>query len=110
MGTLESTERYDHVSPATEREVGASVDRFEITGVLGRGGMGVTYAARDPQLGRPVALKLVTAFSTADATERLLREARALAMVSHPNVVTMFEAGTTRGEIWIAMELVGGGT
>src|SRR5262245_31358287 len=106
MGHLELTER---VSPG-DREIGSSVDRFAITGVLGRGGIGVTYAARDPQLGRTVALKLVTAFSTADAPARLLREARALAMVSHPNVVTVFDAGSTAGEVWIAMELVTGGT
>ncbi len=67
---------------------GDRVGRYLVQGTLGMGGMGVVYRARDPELGRAVAIKLVRAGSSADATaqERLLREAQALAQIAHPNV------------------------
>ncbi len=87
------------------------IGRFELRRQLGKGGMGVVYAARDPQLDREVAIKVLTASSTDgdDAQRRWLREARALAKVNHPNVVQAYDVGTTtQGEVYIAMELVQG--
>src|SRR5437660_12272328 len=83
--------------------------RFRIESVLGAGGMGVVHAAFDPELERRVALKLLHA-SNADARARLLREARAMAKLSHPNVITVFEVGSAEGEDFVAMELIDGET
>jgi eukaryotic-like serine/threonine-protein kinase len=87
------------------------LDRFEIVGSLGDGGMGVVYEARDTLLDRRIALKLIRPDATSDkAPARLLREAQALARLKHPNVVTVFEVGTAGGNVFVAMELVEGGT
>jgi serine/threonine protein kinase/tetratricopeptide (TPR) repeat protein len=91
---------------------GARVDRYQILGPVGRGGMGEVYAAYHPDLDRRIALKIVFE-SGADAAERrarLLREARAIARLSHPNVVTVFDAGTVGDRVYIAMEFVDGET
>src|SRR5215468_6927749 len=74
--------------------------------------MGEIYAAYDERLDRRVALKLVRHGSelTGRADQLLLREAQALAQVSHPNVVQIYEAGTHEGRLFIAMELVRGQT
>ncbi|MCE9580651.1 MAG: serine/threonine-protein kinase [Deltaproteobacteria bacterium] len=89
---------------------GDHVGRYLVQGTLGMGGMGVVYRARDPELGRAVAIKLVRAGSTADtmAQERLLREAQALARLAHPNVVGVHDVGTYGAGVFIAMELVEG--
>jgi serine/threonine protein kinase/tetratricopeptide (TPR) repeat protein len=88
------------------------IGRFILLEPLGAGAMGEIYAAYDERLERKVALKLVRSGSplTAKADERLLREAQALAQVSHPNVVQIYEAGTYNGRLFIAMELVRGKT
>jgi serine/threonine protein kinase len=88
------------------------IGRFILLEPLGAGAMGEIYAAYDEQLDRKVALKLVKGGSglTANADERLLREAQTLAQVSHPNVVQIYEAGTYNGRLFIAMELVRGKT
>ncbi len=83
--------------------------RFELEAVLGSGGMGVVHAAFDPELERRVALKVLH-HKHADARARLLREARAMAKLSHANVITVFEVGTADGEDFVAMELIEGGT
>src|SRR6516164_423357 len=91
---------------------GARVDRYQVLGPIGRGGMGEVYAAYHPDLDRRIALKIVFE-SGADASERrarLLREARAIARLSHPNVVTVFDAGTVGDRVYIAMEFVDGET
>ena len=91
---------------------GARVDRYQILAPIGRGGMGEVYAAYHPDLDRRIALKIVFE-SGADAAERrtrLLREARAIARLSHPNVVTVFDAGTVGERVYIAMEFVDGET
>ncbi|MEM7158312.1 MAG: protein kinase [Myxococcota bacterium] len=92
---------------------GDTLGRFSITRVLGQGGMGVVYAARDPDLGRELAVKVLHR-SVDDADERararLLREARAMASVSHPNLVTVYDVGRHEGQVFIAMELVRGQT
>jgi tetratricopeptide (TPR) repeat protein len=88
---------------------GGRVGRFELVREIGRGGMGVVWEARDPTLERRVAVKLLPAGAVGDlARERLLREARSLARVSHPNVVAVHEAGIVGEQLFIAMELVSG--
>jgi tetratricopeptide (TPR) repeat protein len=90
---------------------GDRIGRFEIARVLGQGGMGVVYAAHDPRLRREVALKVLRA-GPADRGHhaRVMREARALARLSHPHVVPIFDVGLDRGTLWVAMELVRGPT
>ena len=85
--------------------------RYEIESVLGAGGMGVVYAAFDPELERRVALKgLPDARRGQSARERLLREARAMARLTHGNVVRVYEVDSVGGHDFVAMELVDGGT
>jgi eukaryotic-like serine/threonine-protein kinase len=88
------------------------VGRFTLLEQLGAGAMGEIYAAYDEQLDRRVALKLVRAGTqlTVKADDMLLREAQALAQVSHPNVVQIYEAGSHDGRLFIAMELIQGET
>ena len=81
------------------------IGRFAIRDTLGRGGMGVVLAAHDPKLDRMVALKLLD-----DVHDNALREARALARISHPNIVGVYEVGEAEGRSYIAMELVEGTT
>lgn len=85
----------------------AQLGRYRLEGELGAGAMGIVYAAHEPELDRRVALKVLKAVSD-DARVRLLREARAMAKLSHPNVVTVFEVGTIDGRDYVAMELVDG--
>ncbi len=85
--------------------------RFELRDRIGRGGMGIVYEAWDPQLQRCVAVKLVDTRGASEGVRgRAVREARSLAKLSHPNVVTVFESGLVRQRVWIAMELVSGAT
>jgi predicted Ser/Thr protein kinase len=90
---------------------GAQVGRYVIGETLGMGGMGVVYAATDPDLHREVAIKLLRPeFSRTDpeATRRIVREAQAMARVSHPNVVSVYDVGTVEGQVFIAMERIAG--
>jgi tetratricopeptide (TPR) repeat protein len=91
---------------------GATIGRYVVLDLIGRGGMGVVYGAYDPELDRRVALKLVRADSPVSRglEQRLVREAQALARTSHPNVVHVYEAGVWNGQLFIAMEWVDGGT
>ncbi len=98
-----------------ELQPGTQAGRYMILSRLGRGGMGVVYKAYDPELDRRVALKLLSvkagSGSLADrARERLLREAKALAQLSHPNVVAAYDVGTLGQDVFVAMELVEGWT
>ncbi len=87
------------------------VGRFHVQKLLGAGGMGVVYAAYDPQLGRTVALKLLQPMTSGErARERLQREAQAMARLQHPNVVGVFETGIHGDQVFVAMEYVEGGT
>ncbi len=89
----------------------AKIGRFTVIRELGRGGTGVVYAAYDEQLDRKVAVKLLHAeTSEADARARLLREAQAMARLSHPNIVSVHEVGTHHKQVYIAMEFVHGVT
>ena len=82
--------------------------KYVLEAELGQGGMGVVWQARDPDLGRRVALKLVKKRGSALATTRLLREAQAIARLQHPNVVTVHEVGAVGDQMYVAMELVEG--
>lgn len=85
--------------------------RYIVSGVLGRGGMGVVLSAHDPQLDRKVAIKLLRFAGTAeDGQRRLLREAQSMAKLSHPNVVAVHDVGEVDGQVFIAMEFVEGVT
>jgi tetratricopeptide (TPR) repeat protein/tRNA A-37 threonylcarbamoyl transferase component Bud32 len=94
---------------------GSALGRYVVIDVLGRGGMGVVYSAYDPELDRKIAVKLVKweRGSDPDAStgrSRLLREAQALARLSHRNVVAVFDVGTYEDSIFVAMEYVDGRT
>ena len=84
--------------------------RYTIEREIGRGAMGIVYRAIDPDLERAVALKVLRDDTNHEARARLLREARAMAKVSHPNVVAVHEVGSVGGRDFIAMELVDGTT
>ncbi len=84
--------------------------RYEIRKELGRGSMGVVYEAHDPQIDRTVALKVLRQDRHATDTfvKRFLKEAKAIGRLSHPNIVTIYDAGEDRGTIFIAMEYLEG--
>jgi serine/threonine protein kinase/tetratricopeptide (TPR) repeat protein len=89
-----------------------TVEGYEILGVLGRGGMGVVYKARQRGLNRLVALKMILAGSHAgaDDLERFYREAEAIAHLQHPNIVQVYEIGERNGAPFIALEYLDGGS
>src|SRR5215213_8070553 len=86
-----------------------TIGRYQITGTIGQGGMGVVYSAWDEQLNRAVALKTIRANDSDPlSTERLRREARAGARVNHPNICQLYDIGSEGGQFYIAMELLEG--
>ena len=91
---------------------GRTVGPYRIIEEIGRGGMGVVYAAEDTRLGRDVALKALTPEFNADATrrERLRREARAVAALSHPGIATIYALEEIDGALYMVSELVRGRT
>ena len=95
---------------------GGTLGRYVILDRLGSGGMGVVYAAYDPELDRRVAIKLLRTEEDArddDATAgraRLLREAQAMARLTHPSVIAVYDVGTYEGSVFFAMEFVAGRT
>ena len=95
-----------------ELHAGARVGRYQILNPIGRGGMGEVYAAYHPDLDRRIALKVVHGLdgSSGERRKRLLREARAIARLSHPNVITVHDAGALGERVFIAMELIDGQT
>jgi serine/threonine protein kinase len=88
--------------------VGVTLGRYEIQRVVASGGMGVVYAARDPQLGRTIALKLLRDDLSADDEfrRRFVRESRSAASLDHPNILPVFDAGEIDGILYIATRLV----
>ena len=86
------------------------IGRFEILSELGRGAMGVVFKARDPLIGRMIALKTITAAVAGDPRllERFRREAKAAGALQHPNIVTIYEMGEAEGTPFIAMEYLEG--
>ena len=92
-------------------ELGATLGRYRLERMLGEGGMGVVHAAFDPDLERRVALKVLRTTNVGgDARQRLLREARAMARLTHENVVVVHEVGTVGDRDYVAMELIDGST
>ncbi len=93
---------------------GTRVGRYVVVERIGQGGMGVVYAAHDPELDRRISLKLLRTDRrgkhASEGRARLVREAQALARLSHPNVVAVHDVGTWEEQVFIAMELVPGGT
>src|SRR3982751_3176886 len=103
----------DQALPTLPR--GATIGRYVVLGLVGRGGMGEVYAAYGPELDRKVAVKLLrvrpgNGVSRHEGRQRTLREAQAIARLSHPNVVVVFDVGTFQEQVFIAMEFVEGHT
>jgi serine/threonine-protein kinase len=99
-------------SPADAPLSGRRIGPYDVGEEVGRGGMGVVYAAEDARLGRAVALKMLPAAYSRDpiARERLAREARAAAALSHPCIATIYALEEIDGDLFIASELVRGST
>ncbi|MEO8842467.1 MAG: serine/threonine-protein kinase [Kofleriaceae bacterium] len=95
----------------TAPALGTTLGRYRLERTLGEGGMGVVHAAFDPDLERRVALKVLRKTDVGgDARQRLLREARAMARLTHENVVVVHEVGTAGDRDYVAMELIDGQT
>ena len=101
----------DQVARGGDLDPGQVIGHFVIRSRLGEGGMGIVLAAHDPDLDRPVAVKVVKhAVAPPAYRGRLLREAKVMARIEHPNVIRVYEVGTDRERLFIAMELVDGVT
>jgi tRNA A-37 threonylcarbamoyl transferase component Bud32 len=108
---VKEDERLGDELPSAPLARGARVGRYEILEPIGTGGMGRVYAARDQALGRKVALKLLNpASATKELEERLLREAKTMARLSHPEVVTVLDVGHHGDQLFVSMEFVEGAT
>ena len=107
----DSTGEFEHEA-IDEAPLVGQIGRFTVLRKLGEGGMGVVYAAHDQELDRHVAIKLLRtdASDVGPARARLLREARAMAKLSHPNVITVHDVGTWESQVFVAMEHVEGDT
>ena len=101
---FDPSKREDVVAPAQ------AIGRFRVLGRVGAGGMGQVYAAYDPVLDRRVALKLLHAHRSEHDSAALVREAKTLARLSHPNVVAVHDVGVQDGLVFLAMEFVDGTT
>ncbi|HLH41449.1 MAG TPA: protein kinase [Bryobacteraceae bacterium] len=104
-------------APALDKIEETTVDRigrYQILGEIGRGAMGVVYKARDPAIGRTIAIKSIRLEDLTDAAERdrlrerLFREAQSAGILSHPNIVTIYDIGEEDGMAYIFMEHVNG--
>jgi serine/threonine protein kinase len=97
--------------PVASDSLPERIGNFLIIGRLGQGGMATVYRAEQGALKRQVALKVVLPAHASDPAfrERFLREAQASAAINHPNVITCYDAGEADGQLYMAMELVGGG-
>ncbi|HHH29550.1 MAG TPA: serine/threonine protein kinase, partial [Polyangiaceae bacterium] len=114
-GTLEVEEALAWIEDVQRRlktslSPGDRLGRYEIRACAGIGGMGVVYEAYDPELDRRIALKVLRPHHRGEGSRRLSREARALAKLSHPNVVSVFDVGSEGDRVFIAMELIDGST
>ncbi|MET0595895.1 MAG: serine/threonine-protein kinase [Polyangiaceae bacterium] len=113
-GTSDRDEEAERLPPKPREllERGTNVGaRYIVVDEIGRGGMGVVYRAYDPELDRRLALKLISRRDPDGlGSGRLLREAQALAQLSHPNVVAVYDVGTFGSSVFMAMELVEGAT
>ena len=100
------------ISDESESLVGQQLGHYETIALLGEGGMGTVYLAKDTRLGRKVALKLLPSYFTRDANRlrRFEQEARAASSLNHPNILTIYEIGETDGTHFIATEFIEGET
>ena len=91
---------------------GSRIGPYEVISLLGEGGMGEVYRGRDPRLGREIAIKVLAQDASKDteATARLEREARAIAALSHPNIVAVHDVGHDDGTFYVVTELLEGKT
>jgi tetratricopeptide (TPR) repeat protein/predicted Ser/Thr protein kinase len=109
--TLVEGEEYvvSHAGPLAR---GDTIGRYVILGELGRGGMGEVFAAYDPELDRKLAIKILkrSRRDSARSQARMMREAQALAKLSHRNVVAIHDVGTYEERVFVAMEFVAGRT
>jgi eukaryotic-like serine/threonine-protein kinase len=98
--------------PAGSRRTAPVIPGYEITGELGRGGMGVVYKARQTQLNRPCALKMILAgaYATPEVAARFLAEAEAIARLQHPHIVQIHHIGEAEGLAFFELEFVPGGS
>ncbi len=98
--------------PYAEQPAPSRIGRYLLLGMLGSGGMGMVHAAYDPKLDRRIALKILhpAARRSPNSRGRLLREAQAMARLSHPNVVTVHDVGEHEGRVFLAMESIEGRT
>lgn len=113
MGTLApklARDADDEASLASLLEPDLGVGRYILGGQIGSGSMGVVYGAHDPQLDRKVAIKFFRprGSDTAQLRERALSEGQALAQMSHPNVVSIYDVGEYEGHVYLVMDLVEG--
>jgi len=107
VGLLASGTRTKVTAPLT---TGDRLGRYVAREKIGEGASGAVYAAHDPELEREVALKILHAETDAKSRARLVREAQAMAQLSHPHVVTVHDVGARGDDVWLAMELAPGGT
>ncbi len=105
-------ERYRRIDEPGRSLVGQRLGPYPIQALLGAGGMGEVYRAHDPRLGRDVAIKVLPAHLAADAAAlaRFEREVRAVAALSHPNILAIHDFGTDRTIAYAVMELLEGET
>lgn len=91
---------------------GSRLGPYEVLGLLGAGGMGEVYRARDPRLGRDVAIKVLptTVSSDADRVRRFEQEARAAGVLNHPNITAVYDVGREEGSLYVVTELLEGET
>ena len=107
LGELANEQRDSFARPSLS---GTTFGHYSLLSVLGKGGMGEVYLARDERLGRQLALKILPPQFVEDAAriERFAREARAVSALNHPNIVTVYDVGQADGRHYIAMEYVAG--
>ncbi|HSQ57546.1 MAG TPA: protein kinase, partial [Gemmata sp.] len=111
--SLDITPPYPYLQPPDEDGDLGRLAGYRVFGVLGSGGMGTVFAAEDVALRRPVALKVMNPELASDPRngwQRFFREARALAAIKHPNLVTVYQVGHEGSAVFLAMELLEGQT
>src|SRR5215470_8017407 len=93
-------------------EIGQSLGPYQIVALIGAGGMGEVYRARDPRLGRDVALKIVAPArsSDVDRVRRFEQEARTVAALDHPHILAVHDVGSENGVAYVVFELLEGRT
>src|SRR5262245_1602322 len=111
-GASESERSIVDLGSADIPRPGANVGRYHLLQLVGRGGMGEVYAAHDPELDRRIAIKIMRADTLPNDVEaqRMMREAQSIAKLSHPNLVTVYDVGSSGGRVFVAMELIEGDT